>query len=283
MLRPVVVSLIVAAGAAVAAQAPDLATVSRIGDYVEQYYARAQSLLVDETVVLTTLSASYAPVGFARRLRYELRLERDSGDTESPAKLSRRLVAVNGKPPRPGELPRCTDPVTVSPEPMAFLLPGRRDEFEFRVAGQGRAGDRPAVMIDYRSRRPEAPVVEWNFRGDDECAQLDTPGRSRGRVWADPETHAILRLDERLIGMVDFRVPSEQQRQGGWPAVVTLQQAETSIRYKEVRFVEPDERLMLPAEITNMIVIQASGTSRRLVTQTFTNYRRFVTGSRILP
>jgi hypothetical protein len=107
------------------------------------------------------------------------------------------------------------------------------------------------------------------------------PGRTRGRVWVDPETAAILRFDEQLIGMVDIPVPVAQQRRGG-AAFMTVERADTSIQYAPVAFVDPDETLMLPARIESLVIVRNSGSPRLRITQSFSRYRRFVTASRIL-
>jgi len=264
-----------AAGQAVAAGE----TVSRIGDYVEQYYARAQSVVAEESVSIQPLGRDLGFDGFARRLTYELRVEWNpeaTGD-DPPATVTRQLLTVNGKPPGARQEPECLDPRGVSPEPLAFLLPDRRHKFTFTAAGLGRVDGRTAIMVDYRSVRAEAPTVEW----DEECASIDLPGRSRGRVWADPESAEILRFDEQLTGMVDIAVPWKQQRRGA-PTHMTIERADTSIRYRRVSFTDPDETLLLPASIDTLTVIRNSGSPRTRISQTFSNYRRFVTGTRIV-
>ena len=60
--------------AAFQAVSPDTA-VERVGDYVERYYARAQSIVVDENVIIQPLGLDLRGDGFARRLTYELRVE----------------------------------------------------------------------------------------------------------------------------------------------------------------------------------------------------------------
>jgi hypothetical protein len=132
-------------------------------------------------------------------------------------------------------------------------------------------------MIDYRSVKPEAPKVEWK----DECVSIDLPGRARGRIWADPETSEILRLDEGIIGLVDITVPRKQQRSGG-STFMTIERADSSIRYRRVAFTDPDETLVLPSSIETTTVVKNSGSPRTHISQIFTNYRRFVTGSRIV-
>ena len=254
-------------------------SVARVGDYVERYYARAQNILVDENVAIQPLALDLRHDGFPRRLTYELRVEwdPDASADDSPAKVTRNLVAVNGRPPKPNQEPECLDPRSISPEPLAFLLPERREKFIFTVAGLGRVGARDAVMIDYRSVKPEEPKVEWK----EECVSIDLPGRARGRIWADPETSEILRLDEGIIGLVDITVPRKQQRPGG-PTYMTIERADSTIRYRRVSFTDPDEVLVLPSSIETTSIVRNSGSPRTRITQSFTNYRRFVTGSRLV-
>ena len=254
-------------------------SVARVGDYVERYYTRAQSIIVDENVAIQPLAHDLRHDGFARRLTYELRVEwnPDATGDDSPAKVTRQLIAVNGRPPKPSQEPECLDPRSTSPEPLAFLLPDRREKFIFKAAGLGRVDGRMAVMIDYRSVKPEQPKVEWK----EECVSIDLPGRARGRIWADPETSEILRLDEGIIGLVDITVPRKQQRPGG-STFMTIERADSSIRYRRIAFNDPDETLVLPSSIETTTVVKNSGSPRTHISQTFTNYRRFVTGSRIV-
>jgi hypothetical protein len=257
-----------------AAQQTEPDAVARIGDYVERYYATARSLVADETVTLIPLSSSFT---FSRRLAYELRLDWDP-TAEEPAKVSRQLLTINGRAPRPNAKPECLDPHDVAPEPMAFLLPDRRHKYTFKSAGLNRLDGRPAIVIDYRSRTPEPPKATWRAKGNPDCMSVDVPGRTRGRIWANPVTFEILRLDEGLTGEVDIRVPVEEQRRSRWPMTLTLKRADVSIRYKEVMFQDPEERVMVPSEITT----NTEFGSRRLMTQQFSNYRRFTTGARII-
>jgi len=258
--------------------APDQ-TLARLSEYVEQYYTRAQSIVTNESVTVQQIKRDLTVDGFARRLVYELRVEWDpsvSGD-ESPAKVTRQLLTVNGKPPREGDEPKCLDPPSVSPEPLAFLLPDHRHKFAFASAGIGRIDRRDLLMVDFRSLEEDEPMVE----GTEECIKLNGVRRMRGRVWADPETAAIVRLEERLHGMVDFQLPRKLQRITS-ALYMTLERSEKSIRYRPVLFSDPDETLMLPAEIVTTWMWRTPGSSGSRITQSFSNYRRFVTAGRIL-
>ena len=278
--------LVLAVAATVGVRAQDLAPaavptplLARVGAWVQAYYSRAQSILAEERVTLQPLARDFGPDGFPRRLVYEIRLEwnPDAAEARAAARVVRHLVSVNGRQPLAGEEPRCTDPRGVSPEPLATLLPRERGKYLFHPAGAATVGGRAAAMFDYRSVRAEPPRVEWR----DDCAQIDLPGRTRGRIWADAQTAEILRYDEHLVGMVDIPVPIAQQRRGA-ARFMTVERADMSIQYRRVAFVEPDETLMLPAEIDSVVVVRNSGLPRLRITRTFVNYRRFVTESRLL-
>jgi hypothetical protein len=133
------------------------------------------------------------------------------------------------------------------------------------------------AMLDYRARTAAPAEVEWR----DDCVSIELPGQSRGRVWADPATGEVFRLDESLAGTFEFRVPNQYQRMGGAPSMV-IERADTSIRYRPVTFQEPDETLMLPASVETVQVIRNSGAPRVRKTQVFSKYRRFVTEGRVL-
>jgi hypothetical protein len=283
-VRTTVIVLLAAGTAVLAAQgegprsAGPAPLIVRIGEYVEQYYARAQSLLALEEVSVQPLARDFGADGFARRLVYELRLEWDpeaaSGEN---ANVVRSLISVNGRVPRANDEPRCTDPRSISPEPLAALLPAQRGKYIFHPGGSGTVDGRRAATFEYRSVRAEPPRVQWK----DDCASIDLPGRTRGRVWVDPETAEILRFDETLIGMVDIPVPVAQQRRGA-AAYMTVERADMSIQYRRVAFADPDETLMLPSRIESLVIVRNSGSPRLRITQSFSRYRRFVTESRIL-
>lgn len=279
VLAAFVVALLPAGRAAIGQSISADQTVNRLSGYVEQYYSRAQSIVTNESVIVQRLNRDMSFDGFARRLAYELRVEWDPsvGGDESPAKVTRQLLTVNGKPPKKGDQPECMDPKSVSPEPLAFLLPDRRHKYSFTSAGVGRVDGRDAVMVDYKALERGEPIVEWT----DDCVSVDAPGRFRGRLWAEPETATIVRMDEQLMGMVDLPIPRKHQRING-NLFMTLERADMSIRYRPVRFNDPDETLMLPAEITSSSMWRNGGSAGSRVTQSFSNYRRFVTAGRIL-
>jgi len=261
------------------AQVVDRSRLDGVTAYVENYYGRAQSLVAEETVTLENLRSDLTADGLARRLLYEIRVDWASDGDTPHASIVRELLRVGNRPPKPGSEPECLDPKGISPEPLAFLLRDRRHRFLFREAGLAVIGGRAAVMLDYRPATRDAPTIT----GTKECISIDMPSRTQGRVWVDRDTHAVLRLDEQIVSVTDVRIPLQLQRQGGWGLYVTVERADSTIRYAPVTFSDPDETLLLPTRVESVSVIRSGGTQRLRVTQSYRNYRRFLTESRVIP
>jgi hypothetical protein len=115
----------------------------------------------------------------------------------------------------------------------------------------------------------------------DDCVSVDLPGRSRGRIWIDVRTHEVLRIDDRLIGSFQFAVPDRYVRRGAARSM-SVDRADTSIRYRNVEFDSPVETLLMPVAMDTITIIRSGSTQRTRITQRFSNYRRFLTGARLL-
>ena len=262
--------------------APDVAPLlMRIGERVQAYYARAISVVCRETVTLRQLAPDLTADGSrARRLVYELRIGWEpptSGSGPPEASVLRQILTIDGRKPRPKDEPGCMDPKSVSPEPLAMLLPEQQGDYTFRWAGAARINGRTTTMIDYRARAIGPAQVTWR----DDCVSIELPGRSRGRIWADPASGDVFRLDEGVTGAFEFPVPSEYRRPGG-SSTMMIERADTSIRYRPVTFRDPDETLLLPASVETLTIIRHAGAPRMRKSQVFSDYRRFVTEARIL-
>ncbi len=256
---------------------------ARVGAAVERYYARAQSVICTETVTLQTLNYDLMTDATSpRRLVYELRVAwSPAGAGAVPeARVQRELIKVNNRAPRPKDKPACTDPSPVSPDSLELLLPAKQGDYVFTLAGNARLNGRRALLLDYQSRQP-GPISIKAHEDREECYQVDMPGRTRGRVWIDVETADVLRLDERLTGLIDVRLPSPQRRTR-IPLDVTFERLDSSTTYRPVTFTDPDETIMLPSSAESLTVVRNSGVPRQRTSQRFSNYQRFTTTGRIV-
>jgi hypothetical protein len=258
---------------------------NRVGERIAEFYQRATHVIGIETSTVQRVDRNGSPDGFGRTVESELRLV--GGDDRSPgeAAIVRTVRKVNGRTPRDQDKKDragCTDPNPLSAEPLAFLLPAHRSEYQFKSAGTAKDRGRVVVMIDFASvdRRSDVELIE-DPGGHDDC--FDWSGRlaSRGRVWVDAGSHDVVRVERGLRGPVDIRVPALIQRRHRLGSWVGLMRDDVTIRYKRVAFSDPEEVLLLPESIDSFTIIQGGLESARR-RQTFSEYKRFVTAGRLV-
>jgi hypothetical protein len=136
-------------------------------------------------------------------------------------------------------------------------------------------------MIDYTEIAAPAPDVKA-VDGLEDCISYELNGGQRGRLWIDAATFDVLRLDQRLVGMIDLRLPRLLSRRPGAPIFMTLERADASLRFGRVSFSEPDESLVLPLRASELRIVRGGGIARLRTTTTFSGYKRFLTGSRVV-
>ena len=258
----------------------------RAGARVEQYLARAQSIMCLEIVHLQPLTSTWSSQGFWRTVESELRLSwQPDGDgrASTEAQTLRQLLRVNGKAPRKDDWNNCTEPEQQSSEPQALslLLPSERVDYQFKLAGTERIDRREAIRVDYRLVK-RAEVESSMIEGKEDCVSFNLEGGMQGRLWIDAETHDVLRLDQRLSAFVEIPLPRKARKQLNAETSWTLERWDTTIRFKPVTFVNPDETLVLPESLSSIRVTRGSGSPRLRTTTTYKNYQRFVTGARVV-
>ena len=258
----------------------------RAGARVTEYFARAQSIMCLERVSLQKLSFGYSSDGPARFVESELRLSWEptvDDPTPKEARTLRQVLRVNGHPPRKKDWDNCTTPEQQDSEvqPLSILLPDSRIEHSFAYAGRGNIDGRNAVIVTFKEK--VKPSVDVSLVEDNEnCISFDIDGGTHGKIWLDAETNDVLRLDRALTGLVEIPLPRKAQRIGlthFW----TMERWDSSIRFKPVRFEEPNETLILPVEATTLQITRGAGTPRLRTTTRYTSYRRFMTTGRIVP
>jgi hypothetical protein len=100
-------------------------------------------------------------------------------------------------------------------------------------------------------------------------------------VFVDADSYEVLKVEQRYNGPVDVRVSQKVQQKHNFGSWVVIERNDTTIRYKPVAFKEPDEVMLLPEEIQELIVVRGGLQSIRR-TQTFADYRRFLTSGRVI-
>jgi hypothetical protein len=258
---------------------------SRVGERIAEFYKRAQRVMCIETSRVQPIDLTYSSRGFARIVESELRVEPEDGAVAGEARVVREVRKVNGRVPREKDKNNrdgCTDPNPLSTEPLAFLLPAHRSEYQFKAAGFSKERNRPAVRIDFASvnRKSNAELIE-DKQGHEDCFDWSGDIPARGRIWVDAESYDVLRVERSVGGPTSVRVPSRIQRRHNLDNYVVIMREDTTIRYRTVAFSDPDEVLLLPESIDTLSVVSGGLQSTRR-TQTYADYKRFVGDSRVV-
>lgn len=261
-------------------------TVVKAAQRVEAYFTRAQSLVCTETVHDQPLSSGLTADGFGRTIESELRLSWQAGADGEPATeaLTRRQVLrVNGHPPKAKDRNNCTtaEQHESEPHPLSFLMAGSRDDYGFTWAGRGRIDKREALLIDFREKAPLRVQDVRQTADNEDCISYNLTGGMHGRIWIDAESYDVLRLDQRLSGQVEIPLPTKIARRAGAPSSWTVERHDVTMRFKRVTFDEPAEAIVLPVSSVRLQVTR--GAMRKRTTTTYTAYKRFLTGGRIVP
>lgn len=273
--------------AAAQAQRPNVEELlMRVGERVAEFYKRAQNVICTETSTVQPVDFNNSPAGFTRTVESELRVEEGSGEAPGEAAIVRKVRKVNGRVPREKDKKDragCTDPNPLSSEPLAFLLPVHRSEYQFKTAGISKDRNRATLMIDFASvnRRSRPELIE-DPGGHDDCFDWSGHIASRGRIWVDAGTYDVVRVERGLGGPVEVKVPTLIQRRHQLANWIVIVRDDVTIRYKTVTFNDPDEVLLLPESIDSFTVVRGGLESTRRK-QTFSDYKHFVTGGRVLP
>lgn len=268
-----------------AAEAPAIdELLARIGERIAEFYERAQHVICLERSTMQPIDRGFSPEGFQRIVESELRVEPAGDGTGGPA-FVREVRRVNGRAPRERDRKDrsgCTDPTPLSLEPLAFLLPDRHAEYEFRFVGVGKERNRAVFLIDFKSidARSSVDLIE-DPAGHADCFDWSGHVASRGRIWVDAMSYDVVRMERGLRAMLDVRVPPRIQRRHNLGSSVVIERDDTTIRYKTVAFTAPDEVLLLPESIESLTIARGGLQSSRR-TQTYSAYRRFVGDARII-
>ena len=263
---------------------PDAALIARIGERVAAYYQRAHRLICTERSSVIPVGSGGIVPEFARTVESEVRVEIDDSDDAPVARVTREVQRINGREPRTRDRTDrsgCTDPAPLSPELLAFLLPHQRGGYRFTSLRNGRERDRAALVIDFASaRRASRPELIEDEYGHDDCFDWTGPIAIAGRLWVDAETHDVLRLDRHISGPTDVRVPPRLQDKYRFPGWLTIDRDDLTLRFKPVKFSDPEEAMLLPETIESLTIMRTGLQSTRRV-QVFSNYRRFLTSGRL--
>lgn len=277
-------------GAGLAARPLDddlAATLERAAAQVQEFFTRAQSLVVTETVYIQPLGSGLTGDGPGRTVESELRLSwspEADGDGATEAQTLRNVVKVNGHAPRAKDPNNCTTPEQHDTETqvLSMLLPQQRGDYTWTLAGRGKVDGRVAIHLDFREKAAVTVDVKL-LETNKDCVSYNVTGGMRGRLWIDAETFDVLRMDQHLMGLIDVPLPRELTRRHGTTPNWTMERYDTTHRFRRVHFDDPDETIVLPISTTVLRITRGAGQPRTRIITEYKKYRRFLTGGRVVP
>lgn len=265
--------------------------VEKIGEGVERYQRGLFSITYTETILEERLKRDLRTrEGKAKEYVFDnvvLREPLKESKDETYARGVRRLKSEDGRAAEPGKpyvqrRHKCggaLNPADSYADPLTFLLPRNRARFEFSDGGEAVIDGRAARVVRFVPRGQGAARAE--SKGD--CVRAVVP--SEGRVWADAESGDVLRLEWRITEPYEFETPRTMKIGGlrfGPKRRLRYERMETLTRFRRVEFKDPAGTLLLPASAETLRVIEGARRPRVRTTQTFTDYRRFVSDVKVV-
>ena len=276
------------------------ALLERVAGRVRLYHERLFSLTFKETVRQERLRRDLTPKGKPAEFVYEslvLHRPAPAGAEGTLPVVTRKLKSRDGKPvdeakeakklearARQARRPcGITDPPAAYGDPLLFLLPERRPALNFSSAGEAALDGRDALVVAFESPPADAPP-ELKF--EDNCFFLSRPLRRKGRAWIDPQTFDVLRLDWELAETFEAKTGNRVVRKGvlfrfAPSRELSYERDVTTIRFRPVAFKNPAQTLLLPVSSEHLRVMRGARDPGFRVTQTYADYRRYVTSSEV--
>jgi len=253
-------------------QLPEI--LERVGERVLFYHDGLTNIICTEVVRQQDLNSLMAPEGRPREWVYEFKIVRQPGESGATIREMREVKLVDGKPPEKNHRPKCTDPESASGSPLRFLLPKDRADYSFSIAGNEDLQGVPALVIAFAPARLDPPKAEW--KGS--CFRISA--QKKGRIWVNPKTYDVIQVEMQLTGPVEFKSPRVSRTGIFWKMgasrKLALKKSDTTIRFRQVVFSDPDQVLLLPESRESVTVIEGARTPRFRTLTNYSNYRRFV-------
>lgn len=265
--------------------------VKKIGESVERYQGGLFSISYTETNREERLKRDLKERdGKAKEYVFEsvvLREPLKDSEDESYARNVRRLRSEDGKVAAPGKpyvqrRHRCggaLSPAAAYADPLTFLLPKNQPRYEFSDEGEATVDGRAARVVRFVPRGQGGPKVER--KGD--CIWANVP--HEGRVWVDAEGGDVLQLEWRIIDPFEFESPRVMKVGGlrfGPKRRLKYERMESLTRFRRVEFKDPEQTLLLPVSTESLFVVEGASRPRVRTTQTFADYRRFVSDVKVV-
>jgi hypothetical protein len=257
----------------------------RIGERVQRYYTNLLTVSWNNKVRLEVLKEDLTQKEKPREFEYDviIRLQEPASKTDLfpfYIRESETLLSVDGKAVKKGQTAKPTDP---RPAPMNILTPFLPDAKRFgwtnyTISGVKEFDGQKLLLVEMTSPQRTPPRVEWDdkFRvlGVVHTFQIYGVQYNKGRLWVDPETFDVIRVEGRSDPF-EFLPPGNKQT---WKY-----ETDYMARFRKMKFENPSQTLVVPEAL--QFVRTITGSRRSPVVRTahsFTGFKRFLGDTKII-
>lgn len=252
----------------------------RVGESVERYHAGMFSVRFTETVRHDELKEDLKTPKKTREQVYDsviLREELSEIEGDYVAVTTRRLVTVDGKPRKKGGE---TKETSVYGEFLNILLPRYQKLNSLSLEGEETLDGRGAFVLVLRRPGEGEPRVEWKG------SRFRVVAPTRTRIWVDADNYDVMQIESDLVAPFEFESPGliGAGPFGRFGPTKRLRYAReySRVRFRRVQFKEPEQTLLLPESAEWLKVIEGASRPRTRTRIAFSDYRRFVSGVKIV-
>ena len=231
---------------------------SRVGEAVERYQRGMFSIKFVETVRREELREDLTPKKSKEYVYESVTLRENFSDAEDDyfARTARRLKTVDGKPAKKKDAGGAGAAATDwdRQDFLNFLLPKSQKLYQFSFEGEETLRGRQTFRLGALRPGEGEPRVEW--KGGSFLAFA--PGKTT--IWIDAETFDVLQIESHLAGAFEFESPPAFSvgplGRFGPARKLRYEREDYAVRFRPVRFKDPDQTLLLPeyAEWLKVIV-----------------------------
>lgn len=262
-----------------------------VGERIQKYHDTMFNIAFTEVLRQQELNSDGTSKNKPKEFVYEsivINSRAPANQQNSFPVITRTLKFVDGKPAEQKKLRRrskCveTNPQTEYADPLAFLLPKYQSNFIFSYGGEADLENRKMaiILIDEPPASEPVRIVE---KGG--CFQLSRNLRSQGKIWIDPKTFDVFQLQWRLVESFKGKTSSGAATLGIFPipgaaTEVSYENEETTIRFRQVTFQNPQQVLLLPFSSETSWILKGARIAGFRETTEYTRYRRYLTSVEI--
>lgn len=276
VLKAVLLALLLLSGAGGAARAQGevadrkLAEIlERAGEAVVRYHAELSSIAYTETLTQQDLRKDMTPERSKVNVYDNVIARETLSEDEFYPRDIRRLRTADGRPN--DKLAKQVEAVRgVSVASLHLLTPRYREFYRFTLEGEGLVDGRRAYRI--RVERPGKSEPGDALRALLASMHFHPFAPSFVTVWVDAENYDTLRVESRLVAPFEFpRAPGAF----GLTRRVKYERHDYAVRFRRVRFKDPEQMLLVPVEVERLSVMEGVREPRRRTTIRYTDYRRY--------